>query len=82
MRTFLLILAGAAIMYFILRILSGKPESSDSWPTIKALLKTQEFNNLIKTNEFREIAKTNEFRNVIANLAEDQVKTMSQTLIG
>jgi len=82
MRTFLLIVLGAAIMYFILRILSGKQDSGQSWPAIKALLKTQEFNNLIKTNEFREIAKTNEFRNVIANLAEEQVTSISKTLVG
>jgi hypothetical protein len=82
MRTFLLIVLGAAIMYFILRILSGKGEPSEAWPSIKALLKTQQFTNVVKTNEFRELAKTNEFRDVISNLAEDQIKTMSKTLIG
>lgn len=82
MRTFLLILAGAAIMYFILRILSGKKDSGESWPAIKALLKTQQFNNVIKTNEFRELTKTSEFRNVISNLAEDQIVSVSKTLIG
>jgi len=82
MRTFLLILAGALIMYFILRILSGKSDSNSAWPSIKSLIKTQEFNNVVKTNEFRELTKTSEFRNVIANLAEDQIISISKTLIG
>jgi len=82
MRTFLLIISGAAIMYFILRILSGRPESTNSWPAIKAMIKTQQFNNVIKTNEFRELAKTTEFRDVVANLAEEQVSTLSKTLVG
>lgn len=82
MRTFLLILLGMAAMYFILRVLAGKQDSSDSWPAVKALIKTQQFNNLIKTNEFRELAKMKEFQNVISNLATDQIITISKTLIG
>ena len=82
MRTFLLILAGALIMYFILKILSGKSDSSIAWPAIKSLIGTQEFNNVVKTNEFRELAKSAEFRNVITNLAEDQITSISKTLIG
>jgi hypothetical protein len=82
MRTVLLVIGGMIIMYVILRVLSGAPESTNSWPAIKAMIKTQEFNNIIKTNEFRELAKTSEFRNVVASLAEEQVKAISSTLVG
>jgi hypothetical protein len=83
MRTALLILAGMFIMWLLLRVMSSsKVNPSASWNNIKAMLKTQQFNNVIKTNEFRELVKTSEFRNVIGSLAEDQVVTISKTLIG
>jgi hypothetical protein len=61
---------------------SKEASTSESWQRIKALIATQQFNNLIKTNEFREITKTSEFRSVIASLAEDQILTVSKTLVG
>jgi len=83
MRTALLILAGMILMYIILKVISSKDSStSASWLNIKELLKTQEFNNLMRTNEFREITKTSEFRNVVGSLAEDQILTVSKTLVG
>lgn len=83
MRTALLIFAGMILMYILLKVMSSKEAStSESWIKIKELMKTQEFNNLIKTNEFREIVKTGEFRSVVATLAEDQILSVSKTLVG
>lgn len=83
MRTTLLILAGMIIMYILLKFMASKEASdSEAWQRTKDLIKTQEFNNLMKTNEFREIAKSNEFRSLIGTLAEDQIVTISKTLVG
>ena len=83
MKNALLIIAGMAFMYVILKIISGSsPENNRSWETIKKLLATQQFNNVIKTNEFRELVKTSEFKNVISTLAEDKINTIAKTLVG
>jgi len=84
MRTFLLILAGAAIMYIILKVMSsgGTVESNRTWEAVKELIKLQQTNNLIKTNEFRELVKTREFQKVIGSLAKDQLSSLSKTLVG
>jgi len=84
MRTTLLIIAGMILMYILLKVLSSRENvsTSQSWQKIKDLIKTQEFNNVVKTNEFRELVKTNEFRGVIGSLAEDQILTVSKTLVG
>jgi len=83
MRNVLLVVAGMIIMYILLKMLSKQTGSdSEAWLRIKDLLKTQQFGNVMKTNEFRELAKTNEFRSVIGTLAEDQLVSVSKTLVG
>ena len=82
MRAALLVLAGMIIMYILLKFMASKESESQAWQRTKDLIKTQEFNNLMRTNEFREIAKSNEFRSLIGTLAEDQIITVSKTLVG
>ena len=82
MRTFLLILLGAVIMYIILKILSSDVAPADSTQKLKALAATQQAANLIRTNEFRELVKTKEFINFASSLAEEQVIIMSKSLAG
>jgi hypothetical protein len=81
MRTFLLILLGALIMYVILRVMAKQTVSSDSTSKLIILLQTQKVNNLIKTNEFREVAKTSEFQDFINTLAEEQLIAVSKALV-
>lgn len=84
MRTAIFLIAGALILFFVLRIISkDKPGvASSSTPNFIALAKTPQAFSLVKTNEFRELAKTPEFRNFVSTLASEQVNAMSKTLLG
>jgi hypothetical protein len=81
MKIALYIIIGAAGMYLILKALSKLPDkSSDISKYAKQVMQTQQFTNLTRTNEFRELLKIPETRNLLLSLAEDQLKTFSQSI--
>ena len=73
---------GMLIMFIILKYLSSKGDTGNSTSTaFKTLIKTQQFSNLVRTNEFRELVKTREFSSMVKTLAEDQLLSLSKTLM-
>jgi hypothetical protein len=82
MKTILWVFLGMIIMYVLLKVLAGRGETSNVTTTLTALARTPQVGNLVLTNEFREVIKTQEFRRFAAALAEDQLKVVSQTLVG
>ena len=77
----LFILLGMALMFLILKALSGKiDKSSDTWKYSKAILISQQFANVTRTNEFREIVKMPEFIKLLESVASDQLVTISKSL--
>jgi hypothetical protein len=75
------ILAGMALMFIILKALSGGVDkTSDTWKYSKAILMSQQFTNLSRTNEFREIVKMPEFIKMLESVASDQLVTISKSL--
>lgn len=82
-RPFWWILLGALLMFVVLKIVThiSQPEGATT-EKLKALVKTSQVANLVRTNEFRELIKTNEFKSFARTLAEDQLITLSKTLVG
>jgi hypothetical protein len=81
MRTFLLIFAGAAGMYILLKAISKIPDKGgDISRYAKELMLSVQFRNLTRTNEFREMLKMPEMRKLLEALAEDQLKAFSQSI--
>ena len=77
----LYVLGGMALMYVILKALSGGVDkTSDTWKYSKAILMSQQFTNLSRTNEFREIVKMPEFIKLLESVATEQLSTISQQL--
>ena len=80
-RYTLIFVAGGIVMYMILSYMKNKTVSTDAtWVATKKLLATQQASNLIKTKEFRDIVLTKEFRDIIATMAEDQIRTVANSL--
>ena len=83
MRPIWWFLIGAVIMFVVLKMLAGKTISTSSTSTnFMVLVKTPQASNLVKTNEFRELVKTSAFKKLMLSLADDELKAMSQTLVG
>lgn len=75
------IIAGALVMFFVLRLLSQKaPEEGATTQSFINLAKTGQALNLVKTNEFRELVKTPEFSQFIKNLTQAQIYAITNTL--
>jgi hypothetical protein len=69
-------------MYAILKVLSVKETQNSSLTTdrFKELAKTSEAYKLIMTGEFRELVKTTQFRNLVKTLADEQIRTIANTM--
>lgn len=82
MRPIFWVLLGALIMFIVLKIASSvsRPASATT-DRLKALVKTPQAGNLIKSNEFRELIKTDEFKSFVKTLANDQLVTLSKSLV-
>jgi len=80
-KNILFVLLGMVLMYIILKLLSKMPDkSSETSAALTKIALSVQFYNLTKTNEFREIVKMPEFKQFAETLAEDQLRTLSQSL--
>lgn len=85
MRIAIFLIAGAIIMFVVLRILANNKNTQGTSQTTKnfmTLANTPQAYSLIKTNEFRELSKTPAFKNFVSTLAEEQINIMAKSLTG
>jgi hypothetical protein len=83
MREILFSLLGAAIMFFVLFVISKNKQQNNkvtSDTLLKNLLTLTETKALLKTREFLDLASTNEFKNYLKMLTEEQIYLLAKRL--
>jgi hypothetical protein len=76
MKYVLCFLAGAIVIFIVLKILVKKPDTGTpdkTFDNILALAKTKEAGNLIASDEFKALMKTSEFKTFAVDFGTEQL---------
>ena len=84
MKTFLLILVGAVLMFVILKFISTKPvvTNSETSANFNKLLNTPEAGKLIQSSEFTNLLLTKEFRTLAKGIGDEYLSSITKSLTG
>jgi hypothetical protein len=81
MKNVLIFLAGAAVLFIVLRIIKGKVTTSSTSsesqiPTYLAkVAKTSQAKAVVKSTEFKALIKTTEFQNLVSVVGAEEIST-------